>query len=108
MMQQFMGVTPQRYCILSMLVPERGPNQGRLPEEVLAQEWRDESLQALGQDIMQALLPLPPTCQFWITTLTYLNNFGNAPSLVDLPLVPMCYHDANALLPLPATPLAGF
>ena len=28
MMQQVMGVTPQRYCILSMLVLERGPTRG--------------------------------------------------------------------------------
>ena len=57
---------------------------------------------------MQDLWPHAPPCYFWDTTLTYLNTFGNGPYLVDLPIIPMHYHDADALLPLLATPLLGF
>ena len=57
---------------------------------------------------MQALWPHALPCYLWDTNLTYLNNFGNGPYLVDLLVVPMHYHDANALLPLPTTPLARF
>lgn len=36
MMQQIMGVTPQRHSILEVIVPVRGHNQRRLPEETAA------------------------------------------------------------------------
>ena len=75
--------------------------------EEVVQVWRDEKLQELGPN-MQALLPHAPPCYFWDTTLTYLDNLGNGPYLVDLSIIPMYYHDANTLLPLPHTPLEGF
>ena len=47
MMQQIVGITPQRYDMLRMLMPDRGLNQLRLPVETIAQNWRDEALQRL-------------------------------------------------------------
>ncbi len=108
MMQQIVGITPQRYDLLNIIMPEQGPNQRRLPEEIISQGWRDEGLQRIQPDITQILLPRAPTCQFWIDTLNHLHTFGNGPCLVNLPVVPMPYHDANALLLLPATPQDGF
>ena len=51
--------------------------------------------------------PCPP-CYFWDTTLTYLDDFGIGPYLVDFPIIPMHYLDANVLLALSTTPLASF
>ena len=65
MMQQVMGVTLQRHDILGVQIPEHGHNQRRLPEEVTAQEWRDDTLRLLTPPVVQLPLPQEPTCVFW-------------------------------------------
>ena len=89
-----------------MFILERGQDHIRLLVEEVVEDWRDENAYELGPN-MQGLLPHAPPCYIWDTTLTYLENFGNGPYLVDLPIFPIRYHDADALLPLPATPLVG-
>ena len=108
MMQQIVSITPQRYDLMSLMLLDQGHNQRHLSEERCAQEWRDENLQRLMPNIIQFLLPRAPTSQFWIDTLNHRQSFGNGPCLDDLPMVPMPYHDANAILPLPSTPHVGF
>lgn len=101
MMQQIMGVTPQRYNVVAVMNPERGPNQRRLPEEQRAQEWRDNHLSILQRPISQVLLPQPTQCEFWRDVSTYLNGIQNHRFLYALPTVPMPYFNDEALLPLP-------
>ena len=108
MMQQIMGVTPQRHSILEVRVPERGLQQRRLPEEERAQEWRDDSLSLLQPPILQILLPRASTCLFWQNVSAFLNTQGNHRHLFSLPTVPMPYFSEKALLPLPPTPADGF
>lgn len=107
-MQQIMGVTPQRHSILEVIVPVRGPNQRRLPEEATAQEWRDDTLSLLAPPTLQILLPQGSSCVFWQEVSEYLSQFGNNRCLVNLPTVPMPYFSEEALLPLPPSPEAGF
>ena len=107
-MQQIVGVTLQRYDVQSLTLPERGPNQHQLPEEIIAQEWRDEQLEPLRLPIFQILLPQPLNCQFWLDTLDFIHSFGNGPVFNHLPFVLMPFYDNDALLPLSTTPQAGF
>ena len=106
-MQQIVGVNVQRYDVQSLTLPERGPNQHQLPEEIITQEWRDEQLEPLRLYIFQILLPNPTKCQFWLDTLDFIHSFGNGPVLNHLPFVPMPFYNNDALLPLLTTPQAG-
>ena len=108
MMQQIVGITPQRYDMVRVLMPDRGLNQRRLPVETIAQNWRDEALQRLRQPIFRVLLPPEVTCAFWINVCIRLRPFPNRPILVDLPVIPMPYYNEEALLPLPQTLADGF
>lgn len=108
MMQQIVGITPQRYDLLRVTMPDQGLNQLRLPAETSAQLWRDEAIQRLRQPILRVLLPQEVTCQFWINVCIRLRPFPNRPILADLPVVPMPYYNEEALLPLPQTPAEGF
>ena len=74
MIQQIMGVTPQRHSILEVRVPEQGPHQRQLPEEERAQEWREDSLSFLRPPILQDLLPRTSTCTFWHNVSAFLNS----------------------------------
>ena len=103
-----MGITPQQYDMLHVLMLDRGLNQLRLPVETIAQNWRDEALQRLRQPILRVLLPPEVTCAFWINVCIRLRPFPNRPILVDLPVIPMPYYNEEALLPLPQTPADGF
>ena len=108
MLQQIMGVTPQRHDIASIIAPKSGPRQQILPKEERAQEWRDGNLQLLLPPILQVLLPPVSTCVFWLDVSNHLGQFQNQRCLFNLPNVPMPYHSEEALLPLPSTPGAGF
>lgn len=101
MMQQIMGVTPQRHNVMAVVNPERGLDQRRLPEEQRAQEWRDNNLNILRPPILQVLLPQPTQCEFWINVSTYLDQVQTNQFLHHLPTVPMPYFSEEALLPLP-------
>lgn len=107
MMQQIMGVTPQRHNLSAVLSPARGPDQQRLLEEETAQSWRNESLDLLTPPILQVLLPRLTTCQFWHNVSEYLDQFQNHRYLFNLPTVPMPYVSEEALLPLPYSPWVG-
>ena len=108
MMQQIVGITPQRYDMVRVLMPDRGLNQLRLPVETIAQNWRDEALQRLRQPILRVLLPPKVTCAFWINVGIRLRPFPNRPILVDLPVILMLYYNEEELLPLPQTLTNGF
>ena len=93
--------------MVCVLMPDRGLNQRRLRVETIAQNWRDEALQRLRQPILRVLLPPEVTCAFWINVSICLRPFPNRAILVDLPIIPMPYYNAEALLPLPQTPADG-
>lgn len=108
LMQQIIGITPQRHDILSVLLPERGPNQMRLPEEARSQQSRENSLQDLAPPLLQVLLPPQNMCEFRELMLTRLSPSGNLRRLINSPAIPLPYHSPQALLPLPSHPGAGF
>ena len=95
------------WCTKFML-HERGPNQHKLWEEIIAQEWQDEHFQCLRPNIFYLILTQSPICQFWLVTLDLIHSFDNGLVFVHLPLVPMPFYHHEALLPLPATPHARF
>ena len=107
-MQHIMGVTPQCHDMISVVLPDRGPNQMRLPKEIRTQQVRDDSLQNLEPPILQVLLPQENTCDFRELMITGLNPTGNLRFLSNRPAIPLPYHSPQALLPLPSHPGAGF
>lgn len=108
LMQHILGVTPQRHDVISVVLPERGLNQMRLPEEIRAQQARDDLLQNLEPPILQILLPPENTCDFRELMSTRLTPTGNLRFLYTRPAIPLPYHSPQALLPLPSHPGAGF
>ena len=107
LMQQIMGVTPQRHNYSAVMGPDRRPDQHRLPEEERAQAWRDATIRLHTPPILQVLLPQENTCQFWHNVSESLDQFQNHRCLFSLPTVPLPYYSEEALLPLSPTPEAG-
>lgn len=109
MLQQVVGITPQRHDRASVTNPVRGGRgQYRLREETRAKRWREENLARIPQPILQILLPQRSSCPFWANMEDYLLQFQNQQCLVNLPTIPMPYYNEEALLPLPASPQEGF
>ena len=80
----------------------------RLPEEIRAQQARDDLLQYLEPPILQVLLPQENTCDFRELMITRLNPTENLRLLSNRSAIPLPYHSPQALLPLPSHPGVGF
>lgn len=102
MMQQLMGVTLQRYSSLDVIFPDHGTNQRRLPEEQIAQDWREDTITVLGRPTQET------SCIYWQNVRDILGRLGNNRCLLNLPTVPMPYYNEEALFPLPPSPEDGF
>lgn len=109
LLQQIVGVTPQRHDIISVIAPDSGLQQRRLPIEQRAQEWRNEQQELLVPTLLHTLLPPESNCRFWVHVCSYIELFPyNENCLLNLPTITMPYYNDEALLPLPSCPERGF
>lgn len=106
LLQELVGVTPQRHDDQSVLYAVGGPLQVRTTLEQEVEQRRMVRYYDLTPSFYEIMLPRP--CPFRILMAEFVERFRGERCLACLPFVPMPFYDEEAMRPLPSTPQAAY